>query len=77
MKRAGLVTRQKQEADTLYLINMPTPDNYLTLTEEKKKKLRELSDKYSVDYLVQLLYPTSRHEVMKVIMKEKLPMKKK
>ena len=54
---------------------MPTPTNYLSLTEKQKDYVRDNSTKISVDTMVRDLYPMSRHEVMKFIMEEKLSMK--
>ncbi len=53
---------------------MPTPDNFLTLTEKQKEYVRQNSNKMSPDFIARNLY-TSRHEVMKVILAEKLSMK--
>jgi len=54
---------------------MPTPTNYLTLTEKQKQYVRDNCTKVSVDTIVRDLYPMSRHEVMKFIIAEKLSMK--
>lgn len=53
---------------------MPTAPNYLTLTEEQQKYVRENSTKVSPDKIAAALH-TSRHEVMKFIIAEKLSMK--
>lgn len=50
---------------------MATPDNYLTLTEEQQKYVRDNSTKVSIETIARDLY-TSRHEVMKFVMKEKI-----
>jgi len=54
---------------------MATKENYLTLTEEQKIYVRENTTKVSPDTIADTLH-TSRHEVMKFIMAEKLSMKK-
>lgn len=53
---------------------MPTPPNYLTLTKAQEDYVRENSTKVTVETMAQVLY-TSRHEILKFIMKEKLSMK--
>ena len=53
---------------------MATPENYLSLTEKQKEFVRENSTRLTVESMVAQLY-TSRQEVMKFIMTEKLSMK--
>ncbi len=53
---------------------MPTPTNYLTLTEKQKQYVRDNSTKVTVETMTRELR-TSRHEVMKFIMAEKLSMR--